>query len=712
MRDLSRSLSCLVLGIMMLGIACSPRGGAAPKNTTEILWDVWGVPHVFAGDSDGLFRAFGWAQMESHGNLILELYGQARGRAAEYWGEEWLDSDRWVRTMGVPERARRWYEDQTPEFRGYLDAFAEGMNRYAEKHGDLLSERSRRALPIDAVDVLAHAQRIIHFSFVGRPQAVDQARQLVAAEGSNAWAIAPSRSASGHSMLLINPHLAWSGQQLFYELHLIGPGIDCYGTTLVGFPVVMLGFNHHLGWSHTVNTFDGADSYELTLEDGGYRYDDEVHRFESEEQTLRVRQDDGSYRDEPLTIRRSVQGPIIAEGNGKAVAYRVVGLQASGMLEQWWDMSRARDLQQFETILSRLQVPMFNVLYADADGHILYVFNGRVPRRSHGTFFDWRGTVPGDRSDNLWTDVLRYDELPRVLDPDSGWLQNANDPPWTSTYPPALDPTRFPTSLAPQFMHFRAQQSATLLAGDESITFEELVGYKHWTRMLLADRFVEDLIDAARTHGSESSKRAAEVLAHWDRNADADSGGAILFERWAERMDLARTAFAFDEDSRTLMRETFTTPWDPGAPFTTPAGLKAVEKVAAVLGTVADEVLEEYGSLSVTWGEVHRLTYGGTNLPANGGPGDPAGLFRTAWFERAGSGANNVIGGDSFYAAVEFSQPLRARVLLAYGNSTQPGSSHMGDQIDMFARKEMRVPWLTRADVEAHLESRERISAQ
>lgn len=712
-RSPSPGIRALVLGALILGAACSHRGAPAPDGgSAEILWDTWGVPHIYADSDESLLWAFGRAQMASHGDLILKLYGQARGRAAEFWGEDQLDGDRWVRTMGIYPRARQWYEDQTPQFRRLLDAFAAGVNDYADEHLAELDERSRSVLPVDAVDVLAHAQRVIHFSFVGRPRAVEQAAQLVADEGSNAWAIGPSRSASGTSMLLINPHLAWAGQQLFYEAHLNGPDIGCYGVALVGFPVVVIGFSDRLGWTHTVNTLDGADSFELALADGGYRYDGEVRAFDSEQQTMRVRQDDGTFRDEPLTIRRSVQGPVIAEGNGKAVAYRVAGLDASGMLEQWWDMSRAVGLESFEAALKRLQIPIFNVLYADRDGHILYVFNGRVPQRSGGTYLDWLGAVAGDSSENLWTGYLGYDELPRVLDPPSGWLQNANDPPWTSTFPAALDPARFPSFLAPRFMHFRAQQSASLLAADESITFEELVAYKHWTVMLLADRLLDDLMVATRDHGSETARSAAAVLAAWDRTADADSKGAVLFERWAGRMELGRTAFPLDESSRQLMRETFIRPWDPDAPFATPDGLRDPERAAAVLDEVAHEILDEYGTLSVAWGEVHRLRYGGWDLPANGGDGDPAGLFRTAWFGPSEDGVDTVIGGDTFYAAVEFSEPVQARVLLAYGNATRAGSPHVGDQIEMFARKEMRAPWLTRAEVEAHLESRVRVQTR
>ena len=113
----------LILGLLLALFAGACSSGSPVLRRKEILWDTYGVPHIFAKDAEGLFRAFGWAQMQSHGNLILRLYGRARGRAAEYWGAEELESDRWVRTMGIPERARRWYQAQNPAFRANLDAF-------------------------------------------------------------------------------------------------------------------------------------------------------------------------------------------------------------------------------------------------------------------------------------------------------------------------------------------------------------------------------------------------------------------------------------------------------------------------------------------------------------------------------------------------------------------------------------------------------------
>lgn len=665
--------------------------GLSMNQKTEILWDNWGVPHIFAKDTQGLFRAFGWAQMHSHGNLILRMYGQARGRAAEYWGETYLDSDRWVRTVGIPDRARKWYQAQSPQFRKDLDAFAAGINAYAGAHPDRIGNDVKQVLPVDAVDVLAHCHRVIHFTFVANQGSVGRARYW-SENGSNAWAIAPSRSASGKAMLLANPHLPWSDLFLFYEAQLSAPGVNSYGATLVGFPVQGIAFNDHLGWTHTVNTYDGQDLYGLSLSEGGYRYDGKVNRFEEETQSLKVKQRDGSLREEQLVIKRSVHGPVVAEKKDRAVALRVAGLDQPGLLEQWWDMARAKSLAEFETALKRMQLPMFNVIYADRAGHIMYLFNGLVPRRQKGDWSYWEGVVPGDTSATLWTAVHPYADLPKLIDPRIGWVQNANDPPWTSTIPMSLDPAKYPPYMAPRFMHFRAQRSARMLIEDERISFDEMVTYKHSTRMELADRLLDDLIPAARSHGGDLARQAADVLEAWDRTADSNSKGAVLFSFFAQAIRYDPRAFA--------------TPWSEKNPLSTPDGLADPKAAVSALEAAAKRAQSTFGSLDVTWGQVYRLRYGKSDLPGNGGTGE-LGIFRVVGYAPVRDGKFQSAGGDSFVAAVEFSNPIRAKVLLTYGNATQPESPHVGDQLELFAKKELRPVWRTRAEIKAHAKNRD-----
>ncbi len=277
--------TCGISGILCLGL-----GGTAHAagRHGEILWDRYGVPHIYATGEADAFRGFGWAQAHSHGDVILRLYGLARGRGAEYWGEEHLADDRWTLSHGIPERAADWYRLQTPAFRADLDAFAAGINAYAEAHPDALDAEARRVLPVTGTDVIAHALRLVNYVYIASPQ-----RTLgeEPSGGSNAWAIAPSRSASGKAMLLANPHLPWApGPYSYYEAQVSAPGFSIYGATQVGLPIIRFAFTDKIGFTNTVNTIQGSTSYRLTLRDGGYLFDGKVRPFETRERDLLVRE--------------------------------------------------------------------------------------------------------------------------------------------------------------------------------------------------------------------------------------------------------------------------------------------------------------------------------------------------------------------------------------------------------------------------------------
>ncbi|WP_242040364.1 acylase [Anabaena subtropica] len=666
------------------------QGWSSPPKSTEILWDTYGVPHIYAKDTQSAFQAFGWAQMQSHGNLLLRLYGQARGRAAEYWGENYLESDKWVQTMGVPSRASSWYQMQSPAFRKYLDAFAVGINDYAKEHSDAIDDAVKVVLPVKGEDVLAHLQRLLNFTFIVNPEQVAGVSQEESKAGSNGWAIAPKRSASGKAMLLANPHLPWSDLFLWYEAQITAPGIDAYGASLVGIPVLNIAFNNNLGWTHTVNTHDGWDAYELDLVGDSYRFDDKVRPFETKTISLQVKQEDGKLREQPLVVKSSVHGPVVTEKADKAIALRVVGLDQPGALEQWWDMARSQNFPQFQKALQRLQIPMFTVIYADREGHIMHLFNGQVPVHQTGDFQYWQGIIPGNTSKTLWTKTHPYQDLPRVTDPPSGWLQNANDPPWTTTFPLAIKADKYPPYMAPRSMDFRAQRSVRMLAEDEKISFEEMIKYKHSTRMELADRILDDLIPAAKKYGNELAQRAADVLARWDRQANADSRGAVLFANWVEQLD-------FDT--------AFSKPWSEKSPRTTPDGLADPQSAVVALATAAAAVEKTYSRLDVPWGDVFRLKYGKTDLPANGGNGN-LGIFRVLYFVPTENDRFQPVAGDSYVAAIEFSQPVKAMALTSYGNSSQPGSPHTEQQLQMFARQELRPVWRSPQEIKAHLQER------
>ena len=669
----------------------------------EILWDTWGVPHVYAKNDESLFYAYGWAQAKNHGDLILQLYGQARGKGAEYWGEKYAQADRWVITNSIHERAGEWYKLQKPAMRKNLDAFAQGVNDYAKENPAKISTDAKMALPVTATDVIAHVQRVTHFVFLA-PQAQVASMEKMQGDknGSNAWAVGPSKSSSGNALLLTNPHLPWADLYLYFEAQLVSPGVNTYGISRMGFPVLTMAFNADAGYSQTVNTNDGQDFYALTTVDGGYLWDGKVKAFETKERVLKIKQKDGNLKEEKMLVRHSIHGPVVSDKGGKVIAMRVVGLGQSGIFEQYWDMARAKDLAAFESAVSRLQIPMYTLMFADNKGNIFNLFNGEVPVRPLGDWKYWSGVVKGDTSGTLWTKTHPYKDLPKVRNPSTGWLQNTNEPPWTATVPMVNNYKDFPPYMAPvPNMSFRTQSSVRMLSNPGKITLDDFIKLKLSTRMELADRIAKDLIAAAELNGTADAKEAAKVLAGWDHNADNDSKGAFLFDRFVRKWVGGTDKLGGLGTASKL----FSKPWDLNDPINTPSGIADPKAAVEALLAAAGEVKANYGRLDIAWGEIFRFKIGDVDVPGNGGPG-PMGVFRTMTLGSPVDGKYYPAHGDTYVAAIEFSKPLKARVLTSYGNATQPGSKHHNDQLPLLSDKKMRPVWFTREEAEQHLEEK------
>ncbi|HEY0609208.1 MAG TPA: acylase [Chitinophaga sp.] len=663
--------------------------GLAQKLKTDVLWDTYGVPHVYAGNTADMYYAFGWAQMHNHANLLLQLYGQARGRSAEYWGEEHVSRDKLIHLFNIPELAKQQYARQKPDVKTYIDAFVKGLNAYATKHPEAIGPEQKQVLPVTTTDVMAHALRVLYLEFV----ASNEIRPLTvpADRGSNAIAIGPSRSADGNAMLLANPHLPWSDFFLFFEAHLNAPGYSAYGVTLLGMPVLAIAFNQHLGWTHTVNTIDAVDRYALKVADEHtYLLDNVKVPFKEKTVKLKVKQADGSLQEQVLTLKYARQGPVMSNKKNELYAIRIAGLDRPYMMEQWYEMGRASNRTEFEAALKMMQLPMFNVIYADDAGNISYLFAGNVPVRKAGDWQFWHTPVDGSNSAYIWDRTHPYEELPQLTNPNTGFLQNANDPPWTCTYPPVLNPAKYPPYMAHRVVQTRPQHALNMIRSDSSITYEELLAFKHNTRLETADRFLDDLLAAVEQHPDTAALRAAAVLKQWDRCADAASNGYILFTRWFDKLN----------------KSMFATPFDPERPVETPDGLKDPAGAVKLLAAAAAEVQQQFGRLDEPWGNLARFRANGKDYPANGGNGY-YGIFRVIDFAPDKDGRFTAEGGDSYVAAVSFGKKIKAQVLLSYGNATQRGSKHIGDQLELLAEKKLRTPWLEKEEIVKHLEERE-----
>ena len=661
------------------------------SETASIHWDKWGVAHIEASNLKAASYALGWAQMRARPDLVLRLFGQARGRAAEYWGEQYYKDDVLMWTLGIPQNLDAILAAQSPDSLARLNAFAAGVNDFAAAHPELVDDDMARVLPVSAGDVVNHSVRLVHLSFLAGRQIAEasgsarRAPAVAETPGSNAWVIGPSRSASGDAMLLINPHLSWEGLHLFFETHVQTPDLNVYGVATAASAFLSIAFNEDLGWTHTVNTFDGADVYAFDLVGNGYRDVDGERPFEEEAVSLGVRNDDGEVEKRSLTVRRTSVGPVMAVKDGKALAIRIVGLEPEqlGLNDQYWQMARATDLPAFEKAMSKLQLPMFNTLYADRFGDTLYLYNALMPDRASGDHTTWAGVLDGTDPNYRWRGYHPYASLPKIKNPSSGFLQNANEPPWTATLPSPLDPADFPAELAPPGMPGRAQHSLSLLMGDGSITFDELIDYSHSTRLTVADNVLDDLIAAARASGDTLLLEAADVLAAWDRTGNADSRGTALFYAWTGVFR--------------LKPEDYESPWSFSRPEQPPSGLADPVRAARSLRVAANLVKQLVGDLDAPWGAVSQITRDGTTYEIDAAPG-VMGAFRVGWVRPRPGERPKLSGGTTYVAAVRFGEAPEALALLPYGNFEER-PAFVQSQWALFAEGRYRDVYFSRDDV-------------
>jgi len=656
----------------------------------EIKWDTWGVPHITGKNESDVYYAFGWAQMKAHGDIILKSYAKARGRSAEYWGgKQNLESDKLIRRLNIPNRAKEWYDVQNESMKKTLTAFVAGMNDFYKKNPNQISDELKNVFPIKNTDPLAQLQVSYHLS-VGAFAMQPQAAQWKTA-GSNAWAIGTSKSESGNAILLTQPHPPWFPDYLFFEAQLTCEELNIYGIALVGSPSIAMGFNENLGWALTFNQADTMDLIELEILDDKYLVDGNWKPFESTEEIINVKKKD-SMLFETVQIKKSDFGYIIEEKNGKALALRLSGLDRPFFIQQFSDMAKASNLEEFKNATKKLQLPLQNIIYADKKGDIFYLYNGIIPKRPEGNLDDWSKIIPATKLGALVTEYLSYNDLPKFTNPKSGFVANSNNDPWTSTFPFEIFPEDYPSYITDKpFKNFdnRSKRSLKMINNKDKLSFNEIVELQSSTYAELTDRSLLELVEFAEESIDTLLNEAAVVLKNWDRTLDTSSKGSVLFVNW------------FNSLKKTKL---FEVKFSKESPLSTPNTLTMEAKV--LLLKAAEKTKEKYGKLDVSWGEVYETNYAEKTF--KGGLGlSEVGSFNAGFYRPMSKIKYTLLGGSAFTSVVEFGNKIKAKGILSYGNASQKDSPFNGDQIQMLLNRKLRDIWFYPNDIDKHLSLKE-----
>jgi len=669
--------------------------------SVTIYRDAYGVPHIDGETDASVVFGFAYAQAEDFFWQVEDTYILSLGRYGEVLGARGLNSDLLNRAFEVVPRSQADYPQLEPEMKTLCEAYATGLNYYLSTHPEVKPRLLTKFEPWHVLALGRHLQLELTFRYtrLSNNYMPRTAPMIAAATGSNAWAIAPSRTKSGHAMLFANPHQPWYGFGQMYEAHLrSGAGWNFTGATFFGSPLPTMGHNEDVGWSFTTNEPDVADLWRETFDDPAkplnYRYGDGYRTATEWKESLKVLTPSG-MQERSYTFRKTHHGPIVAKEDGTHQLSAAIGkLYEALLLRQTTQLVRAKNLADFKAGMATLNFPIMNAIYADRHGDIYYLYNGTIPRRDPQ--FDWSKPVDGSDPRTEWQGYHPLEELPQVTNPRAGFIQNCNSTPYTTSDDLNLNDATFPPYMV-EDKHDdkrRAKMSRQLLREMYDITFEDLQVSAFDTTLYWAQtelpKYATALAELKKTDPALAAKVAPylEHLLAWDRRVSAESTQAPLCVAWYDEM------YGSGYPGETLK---------PHMVDNLPLQFKALLQAAAKLqGT--------FGTWKPAWGDIYRIQRHAdvaefldipfddkvASLPCQGAHG-PMGVVFTQYytpslhipFVKTVKKRYGVVG--LTYAGVfEFGDKVRGATVVQFGASADPKSPHFLDQAQLLSQKKFK----------------------
>jgi len=698
--------------------------------TAEIVRDEYGVPHIYGQTDADVAYGVAVAHAEDDFATLQDVIAMSKGRYGAIAGEEGAQFDYIYHLLDAQGTAEREYPELPADTRALFEAYAAGLNRFAEEHAEEV--KLGNLFPVNGEDVAAgFALRqpfffglgnIIEPLVSGKPlrrefgpdipgfpreiaprQPEGESAQEVARTartvlplgddagllGSNAFAVAPEKS-GGPTVLVSNSHQPLRGGVAWYEFSVESEeGWHFTGANFPGSPFPFLGHNEHLGWTNTVNRPDMVDIYELVLNEdaSAYRLDGEWRDLETQWVTLPVRMGPVVL---PIrrAVHRSVHGPVILregeDGRQEGFAIRYGGIGRIDQLDAYYRLNKATSLEEWEGELSRMAIPSTNFIYADREGNIAYVYNAAIPDRPEDVEANWRGVLPGDRSDLIWHGPVGYEELPRLVNPESGWIYNANNEPFTAAGAGSdLDPEAFSPVLGIERKQTNRSRRAYKLMSEAEVLDRATLEAIKYDRAYEREGYVAVLWDALENLEADGElAEARDLLLGWDFTADNDGPADAL------ALLMIRDFMSAEYQNKHEWPD---------------AGEELAKHVA--------HLKRHFGRIDPPMSELLRLRQGDRDLPLDGGSDT---LRASTTWEVEEDGRLSLVHGDSFIQWAEWPADggrVRSRSIQPFGSATtRPDSPHHTDQMELYAAKRLKPVRFWREDVLANARSRQTVT--
>ncbi|WP_396588546.1 penicillin acylase family protein [Bermanella sp. R86510] len=665
----------------------------AAQYDLTIYRDNYGIPHIYGKQDLDTAFGLGYAQSEDDFTTLQTVILATRGMLAAENGYSAAKTDFVVQFMGVWQTIDSHYEDQVPEnIKQIAQAYADGVNLFAVQNPEKVSPYLLPVTPQDLIagftfktpmfygfdDILAELVNSDKPMAMAKTEqhALEFVTQEQPAMGSQGIAIAPKRSDDGATRLLVNSHQPLTGPVAWYEARLHSEeGLDVVGSTFPGAPVIIHGHNRDVGWANTVNKPDLVDIYKLTINpdnENEYWMDGKWHRFEQRTAKITI----GILGPLRLTINKSIQvakhGPVMETDHGH-YALRWAGMNEVRTLEFMYGLNKASNQSEFESMLAMNAMPSINYVYADKQGNIAHYYNAMFPKRIEG--WDWGKVLPGDNSDLIWDEYLGFSAVPKTVNPESGFVYNANNTPFMATDGLGNpQPANFSKTMGIQTeMTNRALRIDTLAKEMPKISLQNLKDIKF------------DLMYDSRSHQVKQLKlwmntvelatltpkeqQAKQALASWNYGADRNNELAALAILTLQPIEKANNKQV------------------------------PLDEITQAFKNAVAFLYEYHGHYKVAYGDVVLLIRGDKNLAVSGGPD----ILRAIYTHPANeSGHMEARAGDGFMMFVEWNKQglVSSEAIHQFGAATnQKHSTHYNDQMDMFVEHKLRPVVLTKSQL-------------
>ena len=682
----------------------------------EIIRDNYGVPHVYGiTDADAVFGLL-YAQCEDDFKRVELNYIEKLGRLAEVNGKQDIYNDLLIKLVIDSADAIKDYEAAPKWLKDILNAYADGINYYLYKNPQSKPLLLKRFQPwfallwtdgsIGAISTGGITVNEIKSFYSGLEDAVTEIKiKEEVPTGSNGFAFAPKITASGNAILYINPHVTFYFRP---EVHMVSKqGLNAYGAVTWGQPFIYQGFNEHCGWMHTSSKADISDAYieKILQQNGKWFYEYEGTELPVTEKIINIKYKNGNgLSSENFMARFTHHGPILTKRNGQYLSLKHNNRDTKGFMQSWL-RTKAKSFVEFKTTMDMSANPSNNTVYADAEGNIAYWHGNFLPKRD--AKYNWEEPVDGSISATEWKGFHTVAESVHLYNPENGWLQNCNSSPFTVAGKYSPKKADYANYLAPDGENFRGINAVRVLSEGKNYDIEKVIAAGYDTRLVAFEVLVPALIKAYETQILNSDtvyvnlKEVISIFKKWDYRSGESSVATTLAVMWGEKL-LRKINNISNSDDQVEKTKLF-------------ANKASAGELVLPLLEVIKELQTSFGKWEIPWGELNRfqrISNDLTNKFDDALPSYPVGFVSSTWgmlpsySSRTFSDTKKRYGvnGNSFIAAVEFGKKVKAKSLLAGGESGDPTSKHFFDQGEMYSKGKFKDVLYYKKDVKKNVE--------